>query len=738
VGSAEISTRRISVNSFQVQQSLRPLRFLFCDLCGLRLFALNLNGRQGSAKFAKKDTSKSMRVDTNLIRSVVLLAIALAVQTASARVTRIDIAKHSDVLNGKIWGKSGAYEKILGRVYFAVDPANSHNHQIVDLEKVPRNSHGEVEFSADVYLLRPKSGGNGTLLLEVPNRGGKALLRAVQGAEESTDPTSDSEFGDGFLLNQGFTIAWLGWQWDVRDDAGLMRLYAPVAHESDGTSICGLVRADWTPAQRKQEWPLAHVILEQIGGKGYPVADPEAPENLLTVRDCPLCGRSVIPNTRWKFAHEEAAKINLSDRFIRLEGGFEPGKIYEVVYAAKDPVVVGLGPAAVRDLVSFLKYDSKAIARVSQAVGIGISQDGRFLRHYLWQDFNADESGRKALDGVIAWVAGAGRGSFNHRFAQPSRDAEPTASFFYPTDLFPFTDLPETDPVQGETAGLLDATRKSNTVPRVFFLNTSFEYWGRAASLIHTNVDGTQDVAPSEDVRIYFLPGEGHFPARFPPVVYEMPDLHGQQKGNPNPSIWAWRALITDMDQWIKYVAAPPPSTHPRISDHTLVSISEVSFPSIPGVKLPISPLTAYRIDFGPQWKNGIVSFEPPKVGKQFTVLVPQVDRDGNDRSGIRIPELEVPLATYTGWNLRDPSTGMSEYVIPFVGSYIPLAKTAAERQQSHDSRLSIAERYSSYEDYIRLYREAAERLAKQGFLLPEDIPAVLRRGEAEWKYATQ
>jgi hypothetical protein len=188
----------------------------------------------------------------------------------------------------------------------------------------------------------------------------------------------------------------------------------------------------------------------------------------------------------------------------------------------------------------------------------------------------------------------------------------------------------------------------------------------------------------------------------------------------------------------VKDGAAPPPSTHPRIADHTLVPISEVSFPSIPGVKLPIAPLGAFRIDFGPQWKSGIISFEPPKVGKEFTVLVPQVDRDGNDRSGIRIPELEVPLATYTGWNLRDPSTGMPQYVMPFVGSCIPLLKTPAERQQSHDSRLSIAERYSRHEDYIRLYREAAERLVKQRFLLPEDIPAVLRRGEAEWKYAMQ
>jgi Alpha/beta hydrolase domain len=679
-----------------------------------------------------------VRVDTSLIHSVVFLAIMLAAQTTRARVTRIDVSNRSEILHARIWGQSGAFEKIAGRVYFAVDPANPHNHQIVDLDKAPRNAHGEVEFSADVYVLRPKSGGNGTLLLEVPNRGGKALLRAVQDAEESTDPATDKEFGDGFLLNQGFTIAWLGWQWDVRDEAGLMRLYAPVAYESDGKSIRGLVRADWTPAQGKQEWPLAHVILEQIGGKGYPVADPAAPQNVLTRRDCPLCSRTVIPRSAWKFAHENAGKIEDSDRFVRLEDGFEPGKIYELVYVAQDPVVAGLGLAAVRDLVSFLKYDSKAIARVSHAVGIGISQDGRFLRHYLWQDFNADESGRKALDGVLCWVAGAGRGSFNHRFAQPSRDAEPTASFFYPTDVFPFTDTPATDPVKGETAGLLDAVRKSSTLPRIFLVNTSFEYWGRAASLTHTTVDGKKDLTPGDEVRIYFVPGEGHFPAHFPPVVYEMPDLHGQQRGNPNPSIWVWRALITDMDQWIRQGATPPPSAYPRIADHALVPAAEVSFPLISGVRLPISPLTAYRIDFGPQWKSGIISFEPPKVGEEFAVLVPQVDHDGNDRAGIRIPELEVPLATYTGWNLRAPSTGMPRYVIPFVGSYIPLPKTPAERQQTHDSRLSIAERYSSREDYIRLYREAAERLVKQRFLLPEDIPAVLRRGEAEWTYAMQ
>jgi hypothetical protein len=675
----------------------------------------------------------------SVFHAVLPLVIVAAVSgLAMARVVRVEVLHRATVLHGKAWGKSGPYEKISCRIYFAVDPKNPHNRQIVDLDKAPRNSHGEVEFSADLYVLRPTSAGNGSLLLEIPNRGGKGLLAIVQDAKEAADPSSKEEFGDGYLLNQGYTVAWLGWQWDVRDDAGLMRLYAPVAHMPDGSSIHGLVRADWTPAERKDEWPLGHLIVGHIGGTGYPVSAPAAPENVMTVRDCPTCGRHAIPRSRWQFAQSDEHGVHPSDRFVRLDSGFEPGKLYELVYVAKDPVVVGLGLAAVRDFVSYTKYDSAALVHVDRALGLGVSQDGRFLRHFLWQDFNADESGRKAFDGVLSMVAGAGRGSFNHRFAQPSRDAETTSSLFYPTDLFPFTDLPETDPVLEKTEGLLDAPRRAETMPRIFFVNTSHEYWQRAASLIHTSVDGRRDIAPGENVRIYFAAGQGHFPVPFPPQPVSIPELNGQQKGNPMPRMWLWRALITDMNEWVKSGTAPPDSEYPHVSDGTLVALRELRFPPIPGVALPVAPLGAYRLDFGPEWPSGIITREPPKVGAEYTVLLPQVEKDGNERTGIQLPELQVPLATYTGWNLRAPALGMPGYTIPFVGSYIPFPKTAEERQRSHDPRLSIAERYPSMDEYMRLYREAAEKLVRDRFLLPEDVPAVLDRGKKEWIYATQ
>ncbi len=667
-----------------------------------------------------------------------MAVLAVMCGPAMARVVRVDVSNRAYVLDGKAWGSAGPYQKIVGRVYFAVDPKNPHNLQIVDLDKAPRNSRGEVEFSADFYVLRPTSKGNGSLLLEIPNRGGKGLLSIVQGAKGSTDPTTAENFGDGYLLDQGYTIAWLGWQWDVRDEAGMMRLYAPVAHMPDGTSIHGLVRADWTPAERKDEWPLGHLIVGSIGGTGYAVSDPASGENVLTVRDCPTCKRNVIPRSRWQFAQQDEHGVHPSDRFVCLDGGFQPGKLYEIVYVAKDPVVVGLGLAAIRDFVSYSKYDRGAIVHVDRALGIGVSQDGRFLRHFLWQDFNADESGRKAFDGVLSMVAGAGRGSFNHRFAQPSRDAETTSSLFYPTDLFPFTDVPETDPILRRTAGLLDATRRSHTTPDIFFVNTSHEYWQRAASLIHTGVDGRSDIAPGKNVRIYFAAGQGHFPVSFPPQIGSIPDLQGQQLGNPMPRKWLWRALISDMDAWVRNGVAPPESEYPHVSDGTLVAQHDLRFPDIPGVPLPVASLGVYRLDLGPEWPMGIITYEPPKVGAAYSVLLPQVDKDGNEPTGIQQPELQVPLATYTGWNLRAQSLGMPGYTIPFVGSYIPFPKTAEERKRSGDPRLSIAERYSSMDEYMRLYREAAERLVKQRFMLPEDVPAVLDFGKREWMYATQ
>ena len=673
-----------------------------------------------------------------------LLFAGLVAEVADARVVRVEIASRADIQDGKPFGKAGAYEKITGRVFFAVDPANPHNRQIVDLDKAPRNAQGEVEFSADLYLLKPKdmNKGNQSVLFEVSNRGGRGIVFLANGRE--------GEFGDGFLMRQGYTIAWVGWEFDVSDQPDRLKLSAPVAHEADGKEIHGLVRTDFTPAEQHDDMPLGHILLGPEGGRSYPVDDPESGKNVLTVRETPTNPRKTIPRTDWSFAHIVAGKLAADPHFVHLNSGFVPGKIYELVYSAKKPTVVGVGLAAVRDFLSYLKYDPQATAPVKRVYAVGISQSGRFLRHFLYQDFNADEKGRQVMDGVIAHVAGAGRGSFNHRFAQPSRDAQPMSSLFFPTDLFPFTDLPEEDRIIGNKAGLLDAATKSQTLPKIFYTNTSYEYWGRAASLIHTTADGQQDAPPAQNTRIYFLAGLQHFTEPFPPQksVPGNPDYTAQQKHNPNPIQWYWRALITDMEQWVKEGKEPPQSTYPKVTDKTLVPLAQWNFPKISGVNTPHEVSLAYHLDFalevfGPppgkageskEPQMGWITVEPPQVGLPFGVLVPQSDADGNDLGGVRLPELQVPLATYTGWNLRDPSIGAPEQRVSFLGSWIPLAKTAEERRKAGDPRPSIAERYASREEYMSKFEQAAKKLIKQRFLLQEDLPAILERGRLEWK----
>jgi hypothetical protein len=666
------------------------------------------------------------------------------VSLAHARVVRVEITSRGGIQEGKPFGDAGTYEKIVGRVYFAVDPLNLHNRQIVDLDKAPRNAHGEVEFYADLYLFKPKdmAKGNQAVLFEVSNRGGRGILSLVNGR--------DGEFGDGFLMRQGYTIAWVGWEFDLSSQGERLRLSAPVAHEADGKEIHGLVRGDFTPSEKRDDWPLGHILLGPDGGNSYAVDDPQSERNVLTVRETPTGERKTIARTDWSFAHVVKGKLTPDPHFVHLNTGFVPGKIYELVYTAKNPAVVGVGLAAVRDFLSYLKYDPQATAPVKRAYAVGISQSGRFLRHFIYQDFNADEKGRQVMDGVIAHVAGAGRGSFNHRFAQPSRDAQPMSSLFFPTDLFPFTDLPERDPARNLTSGLMDAPSESHTVPKIFYTNTSYEYWGRAASLIHTSADGKTDATLAPNTRVYFLAGLEHFTVPFPPEnrVGGNPDYTAQQKANPNPIQWYWRALITDMNQWVKEGKEPPVSTYPKIAESTLVPLEKYKFPKIPGVNTPHEVSLAYHLDFvaevfgpppgkadaGKQPGMSWIPLEPPQVGIPFGVLVPQSDADGNDLGGVRLPELQVPLATYTGWNLRDPSIGAPEQRVSFLGSWIPLAKTAEERKKSGDPRLSITERYKSQEEYMNKFEQAAKKLIEQRFLLQEDLPAILERGKLEWK----
>jgi hypothetical protein len=590
-----------------------------------------------------------------------------------------------------------------------------------------------VEFSADFIAIRPKDPhkGNGAMLLENPNRGHSRILSLIDGGD--WDAARDA--GDAWLLRHGFTFASLGWQWDAADRDAL-KLYAPIAMEH-GKTITGFLRGDLMPSKAMPEIPLGHLIIGNIGGTEYPVSAPEDSRNVLTVRDSREAPRVVIPRSQWQFAHTVDGKLTASDRHIHLNGDFQPGKLYEYVYVVSDPVVAGLAFAAVRDFASYAKHASDSITPVQRVYGEGISQNGRFLRDFLYQGFNADEDGKIALDGILAHVAGAGRGDFNYRFAQPSRDAQPTSSVFFPTDIFPFTDLPERDPATGDTGGLLDRAVADKVVPKIFFSNTSYEYWGRVCALIHVSADGKQDAPISDSVRIYHFTGEQHFPGPWPPAKGQG-DLLGQQAESPLAIRYFWRAMVANMDAWVRSGTLPPPSSYPRIADRTLVPLPEYAFPAIPGVNKPHEANAAYRLDFGPKWRDGILSIQPPKVGEAFPVLVPQVDADGNERDGVRMPEISVPLATYASWNLRDPSIGAPDQRVSFEDSYLPFPKTAAQRQKTADPRRSIEERYGSREEYIVRYSRAVDDLIQQRWILPEDRESVLARGEQEWAQATQ
>jgi hypothetical protein len=641
-----------------------------------------------------------------------------------AEVVRIEVKSRADLLAGKSFGTAGSFEKLSGKIFFAVDPGNSANRIVADIEKAPKNAAGKVEFSSDFYMIKPKdlSRGNGTVLYEVSNRGGKGMLGFFNQASGSLDPQTAADLGDGFLMEQGFTLLWVGWQFDVPSRDGMVRVYVPTAREADGRPIQGLVRSDFSPTQKTSETALPDTT--------YAVVDPKDPSNVLTVRDSVEGARRTIPRDQWEFT--------AAGNSIRVTTGFEPGKIYEVVYKSQDPPIAGLGPAAIRDTISKLKYGSAAELSVNQgaikqAVAFGISQSGRFLRTYLYYGFNEDESHRKVFDAVMSHVAGGGRGSFDNRFALPGRTAGPFSSFFYPVDIFPFTDIEQLDPETGRRDGLLTHNMKSQFMPKVMYTNSSHEYWGRAASLYTTTIDGKEDAAMMSNVRAYLYTGGTHGVAAFPPTRGA-----GQQLNNPMDYRWAARKLLVALNRWVVDGVEPPPSAYPRISNGTLVSADKLKFPKIPSLAVPgtANVHKAYRVDYGPDFAaKGIISNEPPKVKSAFPMLVPQADSDGNDVAGIRLPEVAVPLATYLGWNFFNERSGPTNELASLTGSMIPFTRTRAERERANDPRPSIEERYQSRSQYLDLITKSANDLATKGYLMKEDIPRIVQQAGSRWDW---
>src|SRR5262245_38979442 len=661
------------------------------------------------------------------MRIVIVATLAtMFASAAEAHVVKLRIERREVVLNGAPFGAAGPYEKLVGKVDFGLDPNDPANDAIVDLKLAPRNPRGEVESSADFYMLKPVDPrkGNGRLFYEVGNRGGKSILATFQNAARSPDPSTDVEFGDGALMRQGFTLLWMGWQWDVPVRPGVMRMEMPIATEN-GKPITGLVRGNFILNARSETAPLA-----DRNHQAYAVLDPKSADSVMTVRDEPVARGQVIPRSRWRF---------VDGATVALDGGFDPGRIYDVVYTTKDPRVIGCGLAGTRDLLSFLKYDTtpaNPVPGTRVAYGWGVSQSGRFLRHFLYQGFNADEQGRKVFDGVFDQVGGSGRGSFNHRFGQASRDALQYFNILFPVDLFPFTDGPETDPEGGAVDGILARAERTGTAPKVFRLLTNSDYFNRAGSLVHTDPTGTRDADLPANTRVYMIASAPHGPGPFPPKSNAGGGMVGRAVLNPLNYSPAVRALFRALDRWVSEDVAPPPSAYPRIADGTLTSPDRAGWPAIPGITLPQQPLRAFHLNFGPDWRKGIVSVEPPEVGQPFVVLVPAVDADGNVRAGIRLPDTAVPLATQAGWNYRDTSIGAPDRLAGEIGSYIPFARTRADRERANDPRLSIDERYRNRNEYVGKFAAATLDLVAKGYVLSEDVADLLKHASEHYDWA--
>lgn len=636
-----------------------------------------------------------MRTTASISSVLACLSLAASATLARAEVVGVDIAAHTDFGNGEAFGDAGAYELVTGRIRFAVDPANMHDKIIVDLDKAPRNAAGQVEFSADLAILKPKDAqkGNGTLLLDVVNRGNKTVLRTF-------DRAALDDVGDGFLMRRGFTIVWVGWEFDVPARDGAIRIAVPVA-----AGVHGRVRAAATPNAPTPTLKFATLA-------GYAPFGSVA-KATLTVRDGPVGKPTPIA----------ADRFTVDGANVTLQGGFTAGRTYELERDAANPPIAGLGFAAVRDTVAWLRHSSDAPAKVQRALAVGISQSGRFLRTFLYLGFNADEHNRQVFDGVIAHIAGASRLDLNRRGSTPIELG------MYDATAFPFADAALRDPVTGAEDGLLDNPRARDFKPKIFYTNTGVEYWGggRSAALIHTTPDGARDLVLPDDERVYFLTGTQHGPGRFPPP----PARAGAQRENPNDYWLAMRALLVAMNGWLRDGTAPPPSSYPRRSDGTLVPAADVAFPSLPGVHAPNHLPPAIRVPNPLLEQNGA-------PGAPLPYLVPQTDRDGLELAGIRLPAIEVPLATYTGWNFRNPAIGGTDELYPLLGSYIPFPPTAADRAAAKDPRAAIGERYASKQAYLDKVRAAAEKLVAQRYLLAEDVPFVLGRAGTHWDLLTQ
>ena len=648
-------------------------------------------------------------------------------------VVGFDVTSCAPLAGGSAFGEIGPYQEINGTLRLAVDPGQAANRLITDLDLAPRATYGLVHFDLDLVLTAPVNPApDGRLLVDVPNRGRPlaARLNSAQGYPAA----SIDDVGNGFLMRQGFTIARCGWQYDAPREPGRVRLRGPVAHH-EGVPVIGPALCHFQLARRAQS-----ILLSDRDHVPYPAANPDDTEAVLTVRPHLSAPRTTIPRSQWRFARDQHGTAISDANHLWLESGFEPGLLYELEYTAANASIVGLGLLALRDVASWLRYaeaegGNPCAGRFRYVLGYGESQSGRLLREFLYCGLNRDEAGRKVYDGMFITVSGARRGEFNMRFGQPSRTLCDG-----PGAMFPFHDVVMIDPVTLQRDGLLSRYRDDADPPKVITVNASTEYWGGdrgsggQSSLLHSDSAGTRDVEPAENSRVYLLAGTQHLPGLWPMATVDHLNVRCAQPLCGIDHRPLQRALLVALDQWAGAGVEPPASKVPRLADGTAVEPEKVlaRLASVPGFTPPVHLPELRRLAFDLAGA-GVIASLPPARGELYPWFVSAVDSDCNEVAGIRHPDIAVPLATYTGHNVRHADAGAAGELVPMAGATYPFPAATEQRQKTNDSRPAIEERYPNRETYLAQVRSAAQALVNERLLLQEDVALVLQQAGAKY-----
>lgn len=659
--------------------------------------------------------------------SVPLLAIFFlgGSNPAEARITRIEISSvESPTFEGRIFGNVGAYEKLRGTAYGEVDPADPRNAVITDIDLAATNGSGMVEYSMDIYILKPVdlSKGNHKVFMEVNNRGNK-LFGPLNLSASGNDPTTAEDAGGAFLMYQGYSLAWNGWDPLAAPGNNRLTITVPEA-TNNGVTITG-------PSYEYINFDNSTSVAYSLA---YPAATLDENQATLTVKQFLNDSPTIVPSSDWEYVDETTIRL--------LPAGtpFQQSHIYELIYTAQQPLVLGLGLAATRDFLSFLRHattddygnPNPLAGHVQHTYTFSISQPARYMNDFQTLGFNEDENGQRVIDGILNWI-GAGTGdAINYRFGQTARTERNRQNHFYPEGVFPFAYPVMQDPISGKIAGRSERCTASATCAKALEVNSANEYWVKTGSLVHTDSLGN-DIPDPPNARFYLLSGVEHTVSGAPPL--SMGNCQ-QFRNTTNPSA-ALRALFVALDEWVSKDVPPPPSQVPRVADGTavfsvpqpatvtgIVPQAALGFPNIPGVTYNGVITVRYLFDFGPLFdSDGIMTNYPPDFfgAPTYPSFVSKTDDDGNEIAGIRLPPVAAPVATTTGWALRRAGRGENDGC-ESSGQHIPFATTRAERMSTGDPRLSLEERYGTHGGYVQAVAKAAHRLMTERLLLQEDV----------------